>query len=354
MSETAENLIANDCQKVLSHYPNDFLRNLRNQCILITGGTGFIGTWLAELLTFLNDKEQYNMKIVLLSERAYTFSSKAPHLVNRQDITLISKDIVGVTDLPAEITMIIHAAGSPDNRLHASDPIKVMRTITMGTEALLSIASRLPKLKKILNISSGLIYGNQNTHSEKSKECGANCPESFSFNNAYVEAKRYAESLCAVYGNKYKLDITNIRPYAFVGPYQLVDRPWAINNFIRDYLNNKPIRILGDGETVRSYMYPADMALWILKLLADANAGQSYNIGNPAPISLNSLAEKISLSMHKKLPVQINNYQDNAYRRTRFVPDVTKAFNELDLKITVEIDEALEHTLLWNLSNYCK
>ncbi len=349
MRKSVENLIKNDCQKVLSHYPSEFLKKLKNQCILITGGTGFIGTWLVELLTFLNDKEEYNVKLILLSERAYDFGLKAPHLVNRRDITLLTKDIAGVIDLPAEITMIIHAAGSPDNRLHASDPLKVMRTITMGTEALLSSASRLPNLSKILNISSGLIYGSRNTDSREFNSCGQ---ESFSFNNAYIEAKRYAETLCSVYGNQYKLNIINIRPYAFVGPYQLVDRPWAINNFIGDYLNDCPIRILGDGETVRSYMYPSDMSLWILKLLADGHAGQSYNLGNPTSITLKSLAEKIASTMHKKLPVHVKYYQDHSLRNSRFVPDVSKAHNELGLKVTVEIDEALEHTLLWNLSQY--
>ena len=80
------------------------------------------------------------------------------------------------------------------------------------------------------------------------------------FPAAYAEAKRYGESLCTLFRNQFRLPIVNVRPFSFVGPYQSLDAPWAINNFIRDVVMRQPIRIQGDGTAVRSYMYGADMA----------------------------------------------------------------------------------------------
>ena len=82
-----------------------------------------------------------------------------------------------------------------------------------------------------------------------------------------------------------RLPIVTVRPFAFLGPYQLLDRPWAANNFIRDSLLGGPIRIQGDGQSVRSYMYPADMALWLLTIFPRGSVGSVYNVGSPNGIT---------------------------------------------------------------------
>jgi len=95
-------------------------------------------------------------------------------------------------------------------------------------------------------------------------------PESFvgapvcsSASSVYAEAKRYAETLCSAARSQAQLPTITVRPFSFVGPFHAVDKPWAVDNFIDDALQGSPIRVLGDGQTVRSYMYGADLAFWL-------------------------------------------------------------------------------------------
>ena len=160
------------------------------------------------------------------------------------------------------------------------------------------------------------------------------------------------ETLCAVYRNQHRLPIINARPFAFIGPYQLLDRPWAINNFIRDSLLGGPIRILGDGETVRSYMYPSDMAWWLLRILVQGTSGTSYNVGSPHGVTLQELAEKIAGHFPVRPKILSRLSSDKSLRRSKFVPDVNLAKNTLDLCINVDLDSAIKRTIMWN-RNYC-
>ena len=164
----------------------------------------------------------------------------------------------------------------------------------------------------------------------------------------YPEAKRLAETICTAYRNQHRLPIVNVRPFAFIGPYQLLDRPWAINNFIRDSLRGGPIRILGDGKTVRSYMYPSDMALWILTILTKGSNGASYNIGSPYGVTLKELAEIIADNFSNSPEIILNFSNNKNFKTTKFVPDVSLAQKELGLKLNVDLSKAIERTIQWN------
>lgn len=346
MNQHMLKIIQNDCNEVTANAVS-LLSRLKCEYILISGGTGFIGTWLAELVAFLNDNYSFNTRLILLSERAQNFSAKAPHLAMRKDIELIERDVRYIMEIPAEITFIIHAAGNPDNRLHASDPLKTMHVISKGTDAILNAAVRLPNLKKILNISSGLIYGPQPLELDTVPEDYRGGPDCSSVASAYTEAKRFAEMLCSAYGSQYKIAVVTARPFAFIGPYQLLDKPWAINNFIRDSLMGGPIRILGDGETVRSYMYPSDMTFWLLRILADGTPGLTYNVGSPHSVTLQQLAEKIASNFPVQSKIIARAAGGGMLHRSRLVPDVTLAQKDLGLKQTIDIDEAIRRTLSW-------
>lgn len=313
-----------------------------------------MGTWLVEMVTFLNDIYSFNTKLILLSDRATNFSAKAPHLAMRKDVELVERDIRNLIEIPEEVTYIIHAAANPDNRMHASDPLKTMDVISRGTDAVLNAALRLPNLKKSLNISSGLIYGYQPLELDAIAENFRGGPDCGSVASVYVEAKRFAETLCSAYRSQYKLAIITARPFAFIGPYQFLDKPWAINNFIRDSLMGGPIRILGDGETVRSYMYPSDMAFWLLRILVDGTSGLAYNVGSPHGMTLQQLAEKITGNFPIQPKIISRVAIDSDLNRSRLVPDVTLAQKNLGLNLTIDIDDAIRRTLLWYRENGIK
>jgi nucleoside-diphosphate-sugar epimerase len=346
MSVTQKDIIYEDCRNVTSWVVSQ-LDILKNERILITGGTGFIGTWLSEIISFLNDHHNFNTHLYLLSTRANSFRERVPHLAKRPDITLIERDIRNLIDISQDITWIIHAAASPDRRVHASDPLRTIEVIVNGTNSILEYATRLPEIKKILNISSGQIYGTQPWEIQLSEnyigslDCSA-------LNSAYPESKRIAETICAVYRNQHRLPIVNIRPFAFIGPYQRLDRPWAINNFIRDSLSGGPIRILGDGQTVRSYMYPSDMAWWILNILVRGSVGTNYNLGSPEAVTLIELSNKISSQFRHPLNIVKGISKEYVMGSSKFVPNVDLAMKSLGLKITIDLETAIKRTILWN------
>lgn len=327
---------------------SDLLKALRNETVFVTGGTGFFGTWLAEMISCLNDAHNFGCRLILLGRRADIFRKKAPHLAERPEITLIEQDVRMMIELPPETSFLIHAAGSPDSRLHASDPLQTIDTIVSGTNAVLAAASRLPALRKIILVSSGLIYGNQPWEMKGISENFMGSVDCAAAISAYAEAKRMSETIAAAYRSQHRLPITNVRPFAFIGPYQLMDRPWAINNFIRDSLRGGPIRILGDGTSVRSYMYPSDMAFWLLRFLAGGVTGRSYNLGSPHGISLKELAEKIAACFPKKIEIECRFLTNEVARRSRLVPDITFAGKTLGLSISVDLDAAMRRTILWN------
>jgi len=347
MTRTQKDIILEDCQLVTSGLISR-LDELKNEKILITGGTGFMGTWLAEIITFLNDNFNFNTQLFLLSTRASTFRERLPNLAFRPDITLIERDVRNLTDISNEVTWIIHAAASPDSRIHASDPLRTIEVIVDGTDSVLEYATRLPEIKKILNISSGQIYGVQPWELKGIPENFIGGLDCSALNSAYPESKRIAETICSVYRNQQRLPIVNARPFAFIGPYQGLDRPWAINNFIRDSMLGGPIRILGDGQTVRSYMYPSDMAWWLLNILVHGTVGMSYNVGSPESITLQELAEKIACQSPKSPKIIRGISDDKSLRSSRFVPNVDLAENSLGLKITTDLDTAIKRTILWN------
>lgn len=319
---------------------------LKGRRILITGGTGFMGTWLAETVTWLNDEHAFGIELSLLSRSASGLATRLPHLGGRPDVTLIDQDVRDVTMLPAGTDLVIHAAGSPDNRAHATDPLRTMSTIATGTSALLRAASRSERTVRVLNVSSGLVYGPQPLDLERLPESYVGGPEPDSISSIYAEAKRFAEAEAAAWRSQEKLAVVTARPFAFIGPHQGLDKPWAINNFLRDALMGAPIRILGDADTVRSYLYPSDMAYWLLVMLATGTAGSAYNVGSPNGITLGELAGRIAEAVSD--PSEAVCRPLGQPRVTRFVPDVTRALSELGLSQTVDLDEAILRTLSWH------
>lgn len=349
MNPEQKTLINKDCADILAEGYGP-LQALKGECILITGGTGFVGTWVATLVAFLNDNYGFRTKLILLASHADSFTEKAPHLAVRNDITLIKRDIRHIVELPEDVNWIIHAASSPDSRFHASDPLRTIDIVVNGTSSILAAAVRLPNLRKVLNVSSGLVYGFPPRELERVPEDGWGALDPTFVSSVYAEAKRCAETVCVAYRNEHRMPIVTARPFAFVGPYQLLDKPWAINNFLRDALLGGPIRIQGDAQTVRSYLYASDMAFWLLRILVDGHSGHSFNVGSPHPITLLELAQKIASHSPGEVEIRLPLIHKDAWSISCFVPNVSRAENSLDLRLTVGLDEAIRRTLLWNRS----
>lgn len=338
--------ITQDLERVVTDVD---LSDLAGSTITITGASGFMGIWLTELLLFLARRQGVQCKINLLAS-SFEFAQKvAPHLyANPEGCSLIRGDIKAIHELPQETNWLIHAAGSPDVRVHNSQPIYASQTIAQGTLSVLDCATRLSDLRGILNVSSGYVHGFRASHGviegddfEGFDPCD--------FSAGYAEAKRYAESLCTLFRNQFRLPVVNVRPFSFVGPYQPADAPWAVNNFIQDIVRGLPIRVQGDGSAVRSYMYGADMAWWLLNMLLHGESGHSYNLGSSHAVTLKELAEKIGRLAGGKTEI---NYSRATLRSkpSCFVPSVQAVEKNFGLALSYDLDESLARTYQWYLS----
>jgi nucleoside-diphosphate-sugar epimerase len=340
MTPEQKTLLDEDCHNILKE-GCDNLQPLRGDTILITGGTGFLGTWIAEIVAYLNDNCDFGTKLILISTNANTFSAKAPHLALRPDVTLQELDIRNIAELNESVNWIIHAAADPDSRLHVSDPLRVIDVMVNGTRAVMSAATRLPRLKNILHISSGWVCASPSP-SRRADASGGNPND---LGAVYAESKRCAETVCAAFRAVERLHIAIARPIAFMGPYQSLDKPWAVNNFFRDALLGNRIRILGNPQTVRSYLYASDMAFWTLNILAHGTSGECYDVGSSDSVTLHELANRIAT--HCGAEVSVPNLHKDARIGAPLVADVQMP-EALGLKVTVELDAAIERTLRWN------
>jgi len=291
-------------------------------------------------VTYLNDKLAFNIKLYLVARNNSSYINEI--IENRNDIFFIKNDVRNLREVPSTIEYIIHAAATPDNSIHMSNPIEVMDTISQGTKQVLDIALGLDNIKKILNISSGQVYGTLSSNMISETNMGR--VDTNSINSIYPEAKRYGETLSIAYKSLYKLPVVQVRPFSFVGPHMGLEKPWAINNFIKDAIKFKKIRILGNGKPIRSYMYPTDMAWWLLNMLVDSKNGVVYNLGSPEGISLEELALKIKTKIGIDVNIEILNMNEES---SVFVPDESLVKDKLDLDIKVRIDEALDKTIDW-------
>lgn len=313
---------------------------LKNSHILVTGGTGFFGKWILDSIVFMNDNFDFNIKLYLLARNHNEFIDDI--IKSRNDVIFIKNDIRSIRELPKDIEYIIHAAATPDNKEHMSNPIETMDIISQGTKQLLDAALSLNNVKKILNISSGQIYGTLNSAHVTEENIGV--VDTNSIKSIYPEAKRYSETLSIAYKSLYKLPIVQVRPFSFIGPYMEFNKPWAINNFIKDAIKFKKIKILGNGKPMRSYMYPTDMVWWLLNILLHQKNGVVYNLGSTEGISLEELALKIKYKLGEDIKIDIQNMNNES---NVFIPDTNFIKNELDLQIKVNIDDALDKTIAW-------
>jgi nucleoside-diphosphate-sugar epimerase len=323
------------------------LSTLRGQHLFISGGTGFLGTWLLELIKVLNESYHFNVKVTAFSRNAKAFAKQLPHLGLEKWVSFQEGDIRYFSELPRDVRFIIHAAALTDRRLFASQPSAVAETNSLGTLRLLRAANLLEDLEKFVLLSSGLVYGAQPWKHEQVDESFAGPLRSNDVNSVYAESKRFAETIAQCSISESKLPIVTLRPFAFVGPYQSLQLPWAVTDFIRDCLNGGPIRIMGDGTTVRSIMYASDFAYWVLAALANGQPRETYNVGSPAPIDLGSLARLITQHFSPVTEIQLGLGQAG-HDSNRLVPSIAKATSDLGVTVTVPLPDAIQKSIIWH------
>src|SRR5580704_13869629 len=322
------NRLAQDLDSIIAR-TEPLWQELRGQRILITGATGFFGCWLLESFARANRRLNLNAHAVGLSRNPGRLAEKAPHLAQDPAITLHAAD-VRHGDFPhGAFSHVIHAATEASTKLNTEAPLVMFDTIVEGTRRALqfSIAS---SVTRFLLISSGAVYGSQPpqiTHLSESFEGG---PDPLNPANAYGEGKRSAELLCSLAASP-RFTTTTARCFAFVGPYMQLDAHFAIGNFISDRLHDRPIRVLGDGSAVRSYLYASDLMIWLWTILFKGQSRRAYNVGSEEARNIAALAGEVAAALPPKAEVKIASTAVSGAPVNRYVPSTARVREELDV-----------------------
>ncbi len=314
--------------------------------LFITGGTGFIGRWMLEALRDANQRLGLGIEAVILTRDPELFASKAPELATYPAFRFVPGDLLGLEPDGATYSHVIHAATDASAALNEQDPQRMFDTVVAGTRRALDFA-RACGAGRVLSMSSGAVYGVQPwdfTHVDEDY-CGG--PNLFTHRSAYAEGKRAAEMLCTIYGAQFGMDIVQSRIFALLGPLLTLDIHFAAGNFIRDAMQGRSITVQGDGRAVRSYLYAADLTVWLWAMLLRAPAGATYNVGSEEAISIGELAGKIAALLGGGRH-EILGKPDRGWNPGRYVPSTARIRAELGVEPVVGLDEAIRRTAAWN------
>jgi len=320
---------------------------LKGERLFITGGTGFVGCWLLESLVWANDALDLGVNTVVLTRRPDVFRQRMAHVACHPGIRLHQGDVRTFEFPTGTFSCVIHAASDFVSHRTSGEGRALFEAAVDGTRRTLSFVQQCGA-RKLLFVSSGAVYGDPPASMIDLSEDYAGGPDVASSSAAYGEAKRAEELLCILNGREHGFETKIARAFAFVGPYLRLDAPFAIGNFIRDRLDGGPIRVKGDGTPRRSYLYAADLAVWLWTILLRAPAERPYNVGSDEEVSIAGAARAVARADTPELAVVIERRTDLATTAMRYVPSVRRAQMELGLSRRVSLPEAIRRAVSWH------
>ncbi|HLH08233.1 MAG TPA: NAD-dependent epimerase/dehydratase family protein [Terriglobales bacterium] len=317
----------------------------RGHRFFFTGGTGFFGIWLLESFLEANRRFKLNAEAVVLTRDPERFFRKCPHLKDNSVLSFHTGDVRSFDFPSGRFEYVIHAATEASAKLSSEQPLEMLSTILDGTKRTLEFA-RHCGARKFLLTSSGAVYGPQPPDISHIEEAYIGAPDCLDPASVYGEGKRTAELMCVLYSKYFEVKIA--RCFAFVGPHLPLDAHFAIGNFIRDALAGGPIVIKGDGTPKRSYLYAADLAIWLWTVLFLGKSCRPYNVGSAEAISIGELAHLVRRSIAPNVDVSISGNTTFVSPLTQYLPEIRRAEEELGLSQRIALSEALAKTAGWH------
>jgi len=342
-NEKVNEFIAQNCDDAITNI--DSIHKLVNNVLFITGCGGFVGRWLLEFVLQLNTAHSFNIKVYATTRLWELDNPELAHLVGHANFHFSEVDVRNEFLIPQDVKKVIHLAGSPDRKEIASDPLKLIDTVIKGTSNLLDAVNDNGNIDKTLNFTSGYVNPARNVDADGKTSYAFNDPSDLMA--VYSESKRMSEVISNVYRRRFHLSITNVRPFAFFGPFMDLNKVWAINNFFLDALNGNEIEIHGDKRTVRSYMYPADMAFQVMKLLVSDKGITSFELGSTQEVTLEQLATNIAQLFGLKQKYAVNESLIRAGDVSVFVPQHLNSLLTTPQSDMCPLSQSLENTKIW-------
>ena len=299
MLETMRGL-EGDVEEILAR-TSGLWAEIRNAAIFMTGGTGFFGHWLLETFSAANVRFGLNARAVVLSRNPENFLCDCPPL---KGVSFHRGDVRTFEFPDGEFSHVIHAATPASASLNDQRPFEMFDIAAHGARRVLEFAAQRGT-RRFLLCSSGAVYGRQPADLLRVPETFCGGPDPLDPRSAYAEGKRIAEWMCATSGSQSGIEMKIARCFAFLGPHLPLDAHFAAGNFLRDALEGRPIVIQGDGAAYRSYLYAADLMVWLWTILFRGASCRAYNVGSETAIDIVHLAKCIAEIVAPGTPVEI-------------------------------------------------
>ncbi len=316
---------------------------VRSKSLFLTGGTGFFGKWLLQSFVHINKELNLGATITVLSRNPDNFLSQFPYYQNQRFVEFVKGDILNFEFPESNYHYIIHAATEADAALNKNQPLLMLDTITTGTRRMLEFAKE-KSVESFLFTSSGAVYGKQPSHITHIKETDSFPVDINNPNSAYAEGKRLAELYCSIYFSHYQIPVKIARCFAFAGPYLPLDKHFAIGNFMLNAMRQQEIVINGDGTPYRSYLYAADLAVWLWTILLKGENNKPYNVGSDEDFDFQTIANMIA-EPTPAMNVQVLKKNDPSKPLERYVPDVSFIKERLGVQVSFNLKETISKTI---------
>jgi len=350
-----EKKVVEEDVKIIADSIKKDAKKLEGKTLLISGGAGFLGSYILSTIQYLNENE-FSKKCTVISIDNYITGSPKGLIPLKSDknIKYIKHNIIKPFKTKKKIDYIIHAAGIASPIYYRQSPLETIDVTVLGIRHLLELA-RVNKVRSFLFFSSSEIYGNPDPKSIPTSETYKGNVSSIGPRSPYDESKRLGETLCIAYHSLYKLPIKIVRPFNVYGPGMKPTDYRVIPMFITKGLNKKPLPVHADGKQTRTFCYISDAITAFLKVFLSDKNGEVYNVGNDdIEISMYNLAKKIAKIIGKDTKVEKIKYpksypQDEPQRRS---PDLRKIKRNLGYRPKVNLDEGLTRFITWYRNKY--
>lgn len=299
--------------------------------VLITGGAGFIGSYLCD--RFLADGDD-----VICMDNLITGSvDNISHLQDSR-FSFINYDVTNYIYIKGDVDYILHFASPASPIDYMEYPIQTLKVGSLGTHKVLGLARE--KRARFLLASTSETYGDPLVHPQNEDYWGNVNP--VGPRGVYDEAKRFAEAMTMAYHRYHKVDTRIVRIFNTYGPRMRIKDGRAIPNFIAQALSDEDVTVFGDGMQTRSFCYIEDMVEGIYRLLK-SDYNMPVNIGNPHEMTVVGLAREI-ISLTGSRSKIVNNPLPEDDPKVR-QPDITRANNILRWKPQVSLTDGLKRTI---------
>ena len=336
--------ILSDLEEINQNSASD-LEEIVNKPLVITGASGFVGTWLTLSWVSARKKLDGCGQLLITSRNPQSLRPLTTVIDERSPITAVASDIRHLR-IPNEFRngKLIHAATPASAALNSNDPSAMLKIIIEGQERVLAEALRVNN--KVLFLSSGAVYGRQPLDLSHLPETWEGAPQIGDSASAYHEGKRVAELMGNIAADKQGLNFVTARLFAFIAPFLPLGTHFAAGNFIRDAVTSDQIEIQSGGGSIRSYLYATDLCSSLWALLSRGESMHAYNVGSEQEITITELANEVANCTNQNVKVVIRGI-DTPENVNRYVPSVKKIFEELGISQSVPLQQALLQTSKW-------